>query len=218
MRKIVFFAAVLLFATTSCDSEVNNPNNPDESGSRVTEDVMEQLINDLLVGTCLPIDCEVISDNEYIKKWYEDYEDPWDFMVGSAGAKFYDFGIGNSIAFYNDGTCRMGYTSGLYSNCEELLKDENHPRALYDTWQWSYNKAEATITIIAEDLSKGKNPKSTIKVVSYKDGILMIDGELPNGYLRESTYKYKCVVNGAEARAVFEEVYFNEEDYPCCAQ
>ena len=211
MRKLLLFAAMFMFVATSCDSEVNNPNNPDESGSRVTEDVMEQLINDLLVGTCLPIDCEVMDGDKCIKPWGE-------AIYGTAGAKFYDFGIGNSIAFYNDGTCRMGYTSGLYSNCEQIIKDPEHPRALYDTWQWSYNKAEATITIIAEDLSKGKNPKSTIKVVSYKDGILMIDGELPNGYLRESSYKYKCVVKGAEARAEFEEVYFNEEDYPCCAQ
>lgn len=59
MRKLLLFAAMFMFVATSCDSEVNNPNNPDESGSRVTEDVMEQLINDLLVGTCLPIDCEV---------------------------------------------------------------------------------------------------------------------------------------------------------------
>ena len=71
------------------------------------------------------------------------------------------------MTFYNDGTCRLGYTSSVYSNCEERLKDiENHPRGLYDTWQWSCN----------------------------------------------------FEIQGAEARAEFEKVYFNEEDYPCCAQ
>jgi hypothetical protein len=211
MRKLLLFAAMFMFVATSCDSEVNNSDNNGATESRVTEEVMDVLINDLLTGVFTPYDCEVMDGDKCVKPWGE-------AIFGTIGYKFADFGLGNTIVFYNDGTCRMGYTSGLYSNCEEVLKDEHHPKALYDTWQWSYNKAEATITIIAEDLSKGKNPKSTIKVVSYKDGILMIDGELPNGYLRESSYKYKCIVKGAEARAEFEEVYFNEEDYPCCAQ
>jgi hypothetical protein len=211
MRKLFLFAAMFMFVATSCDSEVNNSDNNGATESRVTEEVMDVLINDLLTGVFNPYDCEVMDGDKCVKPWGE-------AIFGTIGYKFADFGLGDTIVFYNDGTCRMGYTSGLYSHCEEVLKDENHPKALYDTWQWSYNKAEATITIIAEDLSKGKNPKSTIKVVAYKDGILMIDGELPNGYLRESSYKYKCIVKGAEARAEFEEVYFNEEDYPCCAQ
>ena len=211
MRKMLFFVAVLLFAATACESEVNNLDNSGATESRMTEDVMDVLINDLLTGVFKPYDCEVMDSDKCVKPWGE-------AIFGSIGYKFADFGLGDTIVFYNDGTCRMGYTSGLYSNCEELLKDENHPIALYDTWQWSYNKAEATISFIVEDMPKGKNPKATIKVVSYEDGWLIIDGELPNFCLAPYTYKYKCRIEGAEARAEFEEVYFNEEDYPCCAQ
>lgn len=212
MRKMLFFAAMLLFTVTSCDSEVNTPNNTDPQESRVTEDVMELLINDLLVGVCTPHDCEVMDGDKCEKPWGE-------VIFGTAGYKFADLGIGNSIIFYKDGTCRMGYTSCLYSNCEQVIKDPEHPRALYDTWQWSYNKAEATITFVAEDLAPSKDPKTTVKVVSYKDGILMLDGEIPQACsVPTYTYKYKCRIEGAEARAEFEEVYYNEEDYPCCAQ
>lgn len=211
MRKLFLFAALFMLAATSCDSVANTPNDADNE-SRATEDIMDMLINDLLMGVCVPRGCEVMEGDKCIKAWDE-------AVFGTVGAKFYDFGL-NDMAFYNDGTCRLGYTSSLYSNCEERLKDiENHPRGLYDTWQWSCNKAESTITITAEDLAKqNKDPKTTIKIVSYKDGILMIDGELPNMCIKNYTYKYKFEIQGAEARAEFEKEYFNEEDYPCCAQ
>ncbi len=48
MRKLFFFAVMLLFAATACESEVNNTDNSGATDSRVTEDVMDMLINDLL--------------------------------------------------------------------------------------------------------------------------------------------------------------------------
>ena len=211
MRKLFFFAVMLLFAATACESEVNNLDNNDTTESRVTEDVMEVLISDLLKGVCIPCGCEVKNGDEYIKPWGQG-------VLGSVGAKFSDFGLNKDIVFYDDGTCHVGYASSLYSSCA-LVHTEGHPKDLYDTWQWSYDAAAATITLIAEDLAPSKDPKTTVKVVSYKDGILMIDGELPNRCLLPYTYKYKCRIEGAEARKEFESVFkYDEEDYPCCAK
>lgn len=212
MRKLFFFAVMLLFAATACESEVNNTDNSGATDSRVTEDVMDMLINDLLMGVFTPYNCEVMDGDKCVKPWEET-------IFGTVGAKFADLGTGNRIVFYNDGTCRMGYTSGLYSNCEQVIKDPEHPKALYDTWQWSYDAAAATITLIAEDLAPSKDPKTTVKVVSYEDGWLMIDGELPNSCIAPYTYKYKCLIEGAAARRDFESIFkYDEEDYPCCAQ
>lgn len=220
MRNMLFFAAMLLFTVTSCDSEVNTPNNTDPQESRVTEDVMELLINDLLVGVCSPRDCEVKKGDEYLKRWIEDYEDPMDIPIGSYGAKGGDFGIGNPIVFNNDGTCKIGYVSILYSGCEKTYgeqKDPNHPSGLYYTWLWSYDNKDMTITFTPNEKDKAEK-KNVAKIVSYKDGVLLIDGNLPGFKSPQCTYKYKCQITGAEARAEFEEVYYNEEDYPCCAK
>lgn len=209
MKKLFLFAAMFMFAATSCESEVNNPNNPDESGSRVTEDVMEQLINDLLSGVCTPCACEIMLGNECVKPWEQG-------ILGDVGAKFSDYGLSKEIVFYNDGTCKMGYCVNV--PCEKQKTDPTHADAFYDTWQWSYNRAEATITIIAEDLPESKGSKTTVKVVSYEDGILMIDGELPNYCLAPYTYKYKCRIDGVEARKEFEKYHRDENDYPCCCK
>ena len=46
----------------------------------------------------------------------------------------------------------------------------------------------------------------------------MIDGNIPNIISGKSTLAYKCIINDAKARTDFELQYFDEEDYPCCAQ
>lgn len=208
MKKLFFFAVMLLFAATACESEVNNLDNNDTTESRVTEDVMEVLISDLLSGVCTPCGCEVKDGNEYIKTWEQG-------VIGSIGAKMGDFGLGGSVAFYKDGTCKLGYS--MLANCQ-LAYTEGHPNTLYDTWQWSYDAATATITLIAEDLGE-KYAVNTIKVISYTDGIMMIDGKWPNRCIAPYTYKYKCRIEGAEARREFESVFkYDEEDYPCCAK
>lgn len=212
MKKI-FFITLLLFAVASCDTETNTKNATNEQESRVTTEVMELLIDDLLVGTFTPIDCEVMEGEKCAKPWGEG-------ILGAIGAKFHNFGAGNTIVFYNDSTCRMGYASNLYSNCDKLQTDsDNHPGSLYDTWQWSYDIDNRTITIIAEDLAPGKSPQTTIKILSYKDNIVEIEGELPNWCILPYTYKYKCRIGDAAARKEFEGIYaYDEEDYPCCAQ
>ena len=209
MRKLLFFAVMLLFAATACESEVNNSDNNGATESRVTEDVMEALINDLLSGVCTPCGCEIMEGDKCIKPWEQG-------ILGDVGGKMTDYGLGKEIVFYNDGTCKMGYFVNS-SSCTDQYNSE-HPSGFYDTWQWSYNKAEATITLIAEDLPKGKNPKNTVKVVSYEDGWLMIDGELPNLCTLPYTYKYKCRIEGAAERKEFERIYFDEKDYPCCCK
>lgn len=210
MKKMLFFA-LLLFAVVSCNTD--NTNDSTKQESRVTVEVMEQLIDDLLVGTFTPIDCEVMEGEKCVKPWGEG-------ILGAIGAKFYNFGLSNTVVFYNDGTCRMGYASNLYSDCDKLQTDsDNHPGSLYDTWQWSYDIEAATITFIAEDLASYKSPETTVKIVSYKDGILEIDGELPQLCTAPYTYKYKCQIGDAGARKDFEDIYtYNEEDYPCCKQ
>ena len=73
MRKMLFFAAMLLFTVTSCESEVNTPNNTDPQESRVTEDVMEVLISDLLSGVCTPCGCEVKDGDDLGTRRYRVY-------------------------------------------------------------------------------------------------------------------------------------------------
>ena len=210
MKRMLFYA-LLLVATISCNTE--NGITPNEQGDAETVKGMTQLIDDLLVGTLTPIDCEIMEGEKCVKPWGEG-------ILGAIGAKFHNFGMGNTIVFYNDDTCRMGYASNLYSNCDKLQTDsDNHPGSLYDTWQWSYDVDNRTITIIAEDLAPGKSPQTTIKFLSYKDNIVEIDGELPNSCISPYTYKYKCRIGDATARRTFNITYsYNEEDYPCCAQ
>ena len=212
MKKAYFSLVVALFFAMGCNNPSEAINNEQES--RVITDQMEMLIKDLLVGVCTPIDCEVKIGDKIEKPFGEG-------IFGSIGAKFSDYGIGKSIVFYNDGTCKMAYISGLYSDCE-IIKDpeaKDHPTSLYDTWQWSYDVGNATITITAEDL-KPHTTTTTVKVVSYKDGILMIDGALPNNCIDSyDSFKYKCKIEKANARIEFEETHiFNEDDYPCCRQ
>ena len=208
MKRMLFYA-LLLVATISCNTENGITDNEQENA--VTVKGMTQLIDDLLVGTLTPIDCEVMEAEKCIKPWGEG-------IIGSLGEKFSDFGTGNTIVFYNDGTCRMGYH--INDSCSQPNSGtKHHSRNFYDTWQWSYDVDNKTITIIAEDLAPGKSPQTTIKFVSYKDNIVEIDGELPNWCILPYTYKYKCRIGDAAARRNFNITYTcNEVDYPCCAQ
>ena len=56
MKKLFLFTAMFMLAATSCDSVANTPNDADNE-SRVTEDIMDMLINDLLMGVCVPRGC-----------------------------------------------------------------------------------------------------------------------------------------------------------------
>lgn len=208
MKRMLFYA-LLLVATISCNTE--NGITPNEQGDAETVKGMTQLIDDLLVGTLTPIDCEIMEGEKCVKPWGQG-------IIGSMGEKFADFGTGNTIVFYNDGTCRMGYH--INATCSQPNSGtKHHSGSLYDTWQWSYNVDNRTITIIAEDLAPGKSPQTTIKFLSYKDNIVEIDGELPNSCISPYTYKYKCRIGDATARRTFNITYsYNEEDYPCCAQ
>ena len=208
MKRMLFYA-LLLVAIISCNTENGITDNEQENA--VTVKGMTQLIDDLLVGTLTPIDCEVMEAEKCIKPWGEG-------IIGSLGEKFSDFGTGNTIVFYNDGTCRMGYH--INGSCSQPNSGtKHHSRNFYDTWQWSYDIDNNTITIIAEDLAPGKSPQTIIKIVSYKDNIVEIDGELPNWCILPYTYKYKCRIGDAAARRNFNITYTcNEVDYPCCAQ
>ena len=53
------------------------------------------IINDLLMETFRPYDCEVMDGDKCIKPWGE-------VIYGTAGAKFADLGTGNRTVFYDE--------------------------------------------------------------------------------------------------------------------
>ena len=191
MKKILLFA-LLIFAIASCDSEANTTNASNERESRVTEEIMEQLIDDLLVGTCVPKKCKEMLGDECIKDWD-------DIPLGSYRAKYGDYGINNPIVFYNDGTCRIGYKSDVYSSCPLAVTDpDNHPAFLYDTWFWECDFQKATITFTSK-LEEQNAFAHIAKIAAYKEGELVIDGNIPNIISGKSTLAYKCIINDAKA-------------------
>lgn len=211
MKKLlsIFTAVMLLCAITSCNTEADKTELSDVQAPEMTAEIMEQLIDDMLVGTCVPKKYKAMLGDECIKDW----DDP---IISSSGVK-YGSGLGNPIVLYNDGSCRIGYNSALYSVCPLTQIDlYDHPEYLYDTWFWECDLQQATITFTSK-LTEQQIFVHTVKVISYIDGELIIEGCIPNVFSKE-TLTYKCKVKSAFWREEFELKYFDEEDYPCCAQ
>ena len=137
-----FFAILaLLFYVTACQT----PDNGENPSEELVEKSMEQLIEDLQNGLFIAGYYEVYDGDVCIKKSDE-------YIGDSMGAKFGDMGLDHRMAFYNDGTCRYGYSNSFVGGCSK--KDSSHPKRLYDTWYWSYDIDAKTITITAPDLSE----------------------------------------------------------------
>ena len=203
-----FFAILaLLFCVTACQTP-DNGENPSED---LVEKSMEQLIEDLQNGLFIAGYYEVYDGDVCIKKSDE-------YIGDSMGAKFGDMGLDHRMAFYNDGTCRYGYSNSFVGGCSK--KDSSHPKRLYDTWYWSYDIDAKTITITAPDLAKNGNidPTMTVKVLSYKGDEVYIEGKLPGSFGSIYRLTYKCVILPYKDRHSFEANYKDEDDYPCCRQ
>lgn len=199
---------IFLLGVTSCES-LKVIGGEEDVQSRLTTSEMEKLINNLLSGAFMAFACELYDGDKCIKPFDEGF-------FGSAGFKFYDYGMGYTMVFYPDKTCRMGYLTSVAGGCDI---NKAHPNKLYDTWHWSYDTEESTITITAPDLAKaGLVCVTTIVIESYKDGEILIKGALPNVNMDQYSFAYKGRVDGLERRAQFEEEFFDEDDYPCCRQ
>ena len=204
-----FFAILaLLFCVTACQTPDNGENDAPEE---LVEKSMEQLIEDLQNGLFIAGYYEVYDGDVCIKKSDE-------YIGDSMGAKFGDMGLDHRMAFYNDGTCRYGYSNSFVGGCSK--KDSSHPKRLYDTWYWSYDIDAKTITITAPDLAKNGNidPTMTVKVLSYKGDEVYIEGKLPGSFGSIYRLTYKCVILPYRYRHSFEANYKDEDDYPCCRQ
>ena len=128
MKKLlsIFTAVMLLCAITSCNTEADKTELSDVQAPEMTAEIMEQLIDDMLVGTCVPQKYKAMLGDECIKDWDE-------LTLSSSEVK-YGSGLGNPIVLYNDGSCRIGYNSALYSVCPLTQIDSyDHPEYLYDT-------------------------------------------------------------------------------------
>ena len=209
MKKLFFIPIFcLLLSATACQTPDNGENDAPEE---FVEKSMEQLIEDLQNGLFIAGYYEVYDGDVCIKKSDE-------YIGDSMGAKFGDMGLDHRIAFYNDGTCRYGYSNSFVGGCAK--GDSSHPVRLYDTWYWSYDIDAKTITITAPDLSeKGYvNPTITIKVLSYKGNKVLIEGKLPGSIASTYRLRYNCKISPHKDRHSFEANYKDEDDYPCCKQ
>ena len=136
MKKLFFIPIFcLLLSATACQTPDNGENDAPEE---LVEKSMEQLIEDLQNGLFIAGYYEVYDGDVCIKKSDE-------YIGDSMGAKFGDMGLDHRIAFYNDGTCRYGYSNSFVGGCTK--GDSSHPKLLYDTWQWSYDIDAKTIPI-----------------------------------------------------------------------
>ena len=206
MKKILSILA-LLFCVTACQT----PDNGENPSEELVEKSMEQLIEDLQNGLFIAGYYEVYDGDVCIKKSDECIGD-------SMGAKFGDMGLDHRMAFYNDGTCRYGYSNYFVGGCSK--KDSSHPKRLYDTWYWSYDIDAKTITFTAPDLIKAGEVNSTltIKVLSYKGNKIYFEGSLPGTYLFNHKLIYRGGILPHKDRHSFEANYKDEDDYPCCRQ
>ena len=203
-----FFAILaLLFCVTACQT----PDNGENPSEELVEKSMEQLIEDLQNGLFIAGYYEVYDGDVCIKKSDE-------YIGDSMGAKFGDMGLDHRMAFYNDGTCRYGYSNSFVGGCSK--KDSSHPKRLYDTWYWSYDIDAKTITFTAPDLIKAGEVNSTltIKVLSYKGNKIYFEGSLPGTYLFNHKLIYRGGILPHKDRHSFEANYKDEDDYPCCRQ
>ena len=205
MKKLAILA--LLFCVTACQT----PDNGENPSEELVEKSMEQLIEDLQNGLFIAGYYEVYDGDVCIKKSDECIGD-------SMGAKFGDMGLDHRMAFYNDGTCRYGYSNYFVGGCSK--KDSSHPKRLYDTWYWSYDIDAKTITFTAPDLIKAGEVNSTltIKVLSYKGNKIYFEGSLPGTYLFNHKLIYRGGILPHKDRHSFEANYKDEDDYPCCRQ
>ena len=202
MKKLFFIPIFsLLLSATACQTPDNGENDAPEE---LVEKSMEQLIEDLQNGLFVARDCEIYKGNVCKKPFGETF-------LGADGAKFYDYGLGSKIAFFNDGTCRASYNN-INNHCP------SHTSYLYDTWQWSYDITAKTITITAPDLANVgiTNTTTTITVLSYKGNNVEIEGALPNRLMDSYTFRYKCILRPHKDRHSFEANCKDEDDYPCC--
>ena len=197
----------LLFCVTACQT----PDNGENPSEELVEKSMEQLIEDLQNGLFIAGYYEVYDGDVCIKKSDE-------YIGDSMGAKFGDMGLDHRMAFYNDGTCRYGYSNYFVGGCSK--KDSSHPKRLYDTWYWSYDIDAKTITFTAPDLIKAGEVNSTltIKVLSYKGNKIYFEGSLPGTYLFNHKLIYRGGILPHKDRHSFEANYKDEDDYPCCRQ
>ena len=209
MKKLFFIPIFcLLLSATACQTPGNGENDAPEE---LVEKSMEQLIEDLQNGLFIAGYYEVYDGDVCIKKSDE-------YIGDSMGAKFGDMGLDHRIAFYNDGTCRYGYSNSFVGGCAK--GDSSHPVRLYDTWYWSYDIDAKTITITAPDLSEkeGIDTTSTITILSYKGKKIYFEGSLPGTYLFNHKLIYRGGILPHKDRYSFEANYKDEDDYPCCKQ
>lgn len=193
-------------AFVACQDKVEGVGGDAEQSRLVEPTVMEQLVSDLQSGVFVASDVEVYSGDKCIKAFGQ-------LEFGSLFAKGCDYCVAQPMVFLKDGECRMGYMAGLYSQCENA---EDHAY-LYHTMSWSYDIAASELTIHSKELSKGVY-SSTLKVLEYKDGNLLLEGALPMHFCQPGcTFKYKCHLSTlSEAREEFNAKYLDENSYPCC--